>query len=486
MNCFASCTNCFLNLVCFYFVRVIVVVELEKTMFRAYDIRGMVNDKELNENSINLIGKAFAAMLKKRKVKDCIVGYDARSYSEPFSRALIKGLIVSGINVFNIGMVSSPVCYFSQYALKKKGIAVITASHNPNGWSGLKLGFDYSSTLLPDEVQEVYNTIKNEAFVKGKGKETKKNIVPKYISDLVKRVKIKKKLKIVVNARNGVAGAIYPKLLRKAGMKVIEQYCNIDFSFPHGDANPSLESMMLELSEKVLQEKADLGIAFDADGDRIGACDEKGNTIYPDKILVLLARNVLKKQPGSSIIFDVKSTQALPEDIAAHGGKPVFWITGHSFIKSKMHELNSPLAGERSGHIFFAQDYYGYDDACFAALKLLQCIAIENKPLSEIVKTIPLYFASEVIHASCPDNIKKEVLVRVIEHFKKKFPKVIDVDGARVIFSDGWGLVRISSNLPVFVFVFEAKTQQRLIEIQEIFKKEMENFPEVSKDWHNG
>ncbi|MDD5163902.1 MAG: phosphomannomutase/phosphoglucomutase, partial [Candidatus ainarchaeum sp.] len=333
---------------------------------------------------------------------------------------------------------------------------------------------------------ELYNIIKQENFETGKGNEKQADAINPYIENLVKKTKIEKKFKIVINARNGIAGSIAPKVFRAAGMDVTEQFCEIDFNYPNGDANPSINSMLEELGKKVVKNKADIGLAFDADGDRLGITDEKGRTIYPDKFLILLARRVLKDKPGAPIIFDVKSTQALEEDIKKHGGKPIMWLTGHSFIKQKMQALKAPLAGERSGHIFYREGYYGFDDACFAALKLLEYIASEKKPLSKIMKTIPLYYASPVFHAPCPDEIKKEVCERVVQHLKKKFSKVIDIDGARVIFKDGWGLVRLSSNMPVLVLVFEAKTKKSLKAIEKIFRKELSLFPEIGKKWENG
>ncbi len=462
------------------------MVELEKTMFRDYDIRGNVNEKEFNEKSMGFIARGFGTMLSRKGIADCIVGFDARSYSERLANAFISGLLGTGVNVKNIGMVTTPVGYFSQYLLKAKGIALLTASHNPNGWSGLKLGYGFSSTFLPKDILELYEIIKKEDFAQGSGKEQKLDVVQAYAAELSKRVKIGKKFRVVVNARNGIAGPIYPLVLRAAGIEVAEQYCNVDFDYPHGISNPSIDEMMLELGVLVRKQKADLGIAFDADGDRLGITDEKGKVIYPDRILLLLARRVLEEKPGSPIIFDVKCTQALAEDIEKHGGKPIMWKTGHSFIKEKLHELNAPLAGERSGHIFYREGYYGFDDACFAALKLLEYLGSEKKTLSKIMGSTPKYFSSQVWHAPCADEMKKEVVARLVKKLKEKYSNVIDIDGARVVFKDGWGLVRTSSNMPVLVLVFEAKTKKRLAEIEKLFRKELAAFPEIGKDWDNG
>ena len=455
-------------------------------MFRDYDVRGQVNETELNEKSIELIGKAFGTQLLQRHLNQCIVGFDARSYSESLCRSLVAGLCSTGVSVTNIGMVTTPVAYFSQYHLKIKGLAMITASHNPNGWSGLKLGFDYSSTLLPADIAALYETIQTEQFAKGKGTEKKTGTIDLYVKNLVKRVHVPKKFKIVINARNGIAGIVAPKVFKAAGMDVVEQYCDIDFSFPHGSSNPSINEMMEELGAVVVEQKADIGFAFDADGDRLGVCDEKGRLIYPDRTLALLARRVLQDTPGATIIFDVKSSQALIDDIQDHHGKPLMWKTGHSFIKEKLHSSKAPLAGERSGHIFFSQGYYGFDDPCYAGLKLLEYLATELHPLSHIVSTIPVYHSSPVFHAPCADEIKKDVLKRLVTYFKQKYPNVIDIDGARVVFPDGWGLVRSSSNMPVLVLVFEGKTQKKAEEIEQLFRKELAQFPEIGTHWENG
>ena len=460
--------------------------KLERTMFRDYDIRGEVNENELSAKAMGFIGKGFAKMLKEKGINKCVVGMDARPYNAELGAALMKGFTSSGINVVNLGMVTTPMAFFAQWHFDIKGLAMITASHNPNGWSGLKLGFDKSSTLLTADVKKLYSVIEEEDFVEGQGKIEKKSIEQAYIDEIKSKTNLGKKLKVVINCRNGIAGDIAPRLIRAIGCEVVELYCNVDDSYPHGVANPSLDSMLEELGEKVVEEKADLGLAFDADGDRLGAVDEKGQVIYADRLVILLARGLLEKAPKSKIIYEVKCTQSLPDDIKAHGGIPIMCRTGHSFIKQKLHETGAALAGERSGHIFFAHNWYSFDDAGFAAAKFLEYISMQEKTLSEIMETTPKYYSSKVYHAPCADEVKHDVVKRVVEHLKKLFPNVIDIDGARVVFEDGWGLVRTSSNLPVLVLVFEGKTKERLEEIEQTFRKELSNFPEISPDWRNG
>ncbi len=460
---------------------------LKKTIFREYDIRGKVYD-ELNENTIFLIGNGFAAILKRKKISSCIIGFDARSYSENFALLFEKALNESGIDTINIRLCTTPMAYFAQYLLKTKGVAMITASHNPNGWSGLKLGYDFSSTFLPQDIKELYNLIEKEEFEKiaEKGKSKMYDISNEYYKELTRKVPLNKKMKIVVNGRHGIGGKILSNLLKKAGQEVIEQYCDIDFNYPRGDANPSIDAMMEETGNLVIKENADLGFAIDADGDRLGVVDELGNNIYPDKFLIFLARDILEKFPDSKIVFDVKCSQALIDDIKSHKGHPIMWKTGHSYIKQKADEINAALAGERSGHIFFYKDYYGFDDACFSALKLLSYIEKQNKKLSAICETIPKYYSSPVMQAYCSDTEKYEIMEKILDRFKKKFDKIIDINGARVEFNDGWGLIRPSSNLPAMVMVFEAKTPKKLQEIRDIFKKELLEFPEISSEWKIG
>ncbi|MCP6719070.1 MAG: phosphomannomutase/phosphoglucomutase [Patescibacteria group bacterium] len=464
--------------------------KLEKTMFREYDIRGRVSDKELNEESCKLIGKGFGSLLiMDYNVKEVVAAFDAREYSERLKNALIEGIISTGVNVIEIGQALVPIAYFAQRHLKIKGLAMLTASHNPNGWSGIKLGQDFETTLLPDEIKKLYQIILEEDFIEGKGEVSQKaGIIEVYGDYLTKKVKFKKPFKVVVDAGNGTAGPIIPPILRKAGVDVIEQHCDIDFSFPHHEPNPATLEALEDLSSKVKEVKADIGFGFDGDGDRLGVVDEKGNIIWPDRFLILLARQVLKEKPGSPIVFDVKSSQALIEEIEKYGGKPVMWKTGHSYIKQKAKELDAPLAGEKSGHIFYRHNYYGYDDPTFAALKILEYLSYQNRSLSEIMLDTPQYFSSPSWYADCADEVKYEVASKLTEEFKKEYgeDKVIDISGARVTFEDGWGLVRASSNLPVINMVFESKTKEGLERIKDIFRKKLAKYPEVGDEWTTG
>jgi len=465
------------------------MAQLKKTMFREYDIRGRVSDQELNEPNCRLIGKGFGTFLRRANVKEAVVGFDAREYSQRLKEALIEGIISTGVNVTEIGLVLVPIAYFSQRYLNIKGLAMVTASHNPNGWSGFKLGHDFETTLLPNDIESLYQIISREDFIEGKGSMTQKEDVIKAYSDfLIQKINIKRPFKLVVNAGNGTAGPIVPPILRKAGCQVVEQYCNIDFNFPHHEPNPSSLEALAALSSKVKEVSADMGFGIDGDGDRLGLVDEKGNTIWPDRFMILLARQVLLEKPGSAIVFDVKSSQSLIEEIEKAGGKPVMWKTGHSYIKQKAKELNAALAGERSGHIFYRHNYYGYDDAIFSALKILEYLSRQSESLSQVMMKTPQYFSSPVWQAQCADEIKYQIVDQLVAELKKEYGshRVIDINGARVKFDDGWGLVRASSNLPALVLVFEAKTRKGLKEIEDLFREKLSRYREVGKEWVSG
>ncbi|MBI2625026.1 MAG: phosphomannomutase/phosphoglucomutase [Candidatus Nealsonbacteria bacterium] len=462
------------------------MANLERTMFREYDIRGRETEKELNPDSIELISKAYGTFLLKRGINKVVVGHDNRKTSEEFHKSAIKGLLSTGCRIFDIGVTLTPIFYWSQYHLKTKGGLMVTASHNPVGWNGVKLALGYSYTIIGPELEEIYQTIVSENFAKGEGKILgKKEVFPFYLNDIMGRVKITKKFKVVVNTGNGTAGLFFPEVLRKASCDTVEYLCNLDPSYPKYTPNPADEVMIKDTGRVVVEAGADFGFAMDGDGDRLGLVDEKGGIIWPDRYMILLSRLVLKKNPGAKIIFDVKCSQALEEDIKAHGGIPIMWKTGHSYIKQKLSQEKAVLAGEMSGHIFFAKGYYGFDDASFAALKLLEYFSTQNKKVSEIIQETPYYVSTPTLHVSCPDEKKYQAVEELTKEFKKEH-RVIDINGARVLFGDAWGLVRASSNLPVLVLRFEAKTQKRLEEIQNIFKEKLNRFDFVGKEWSAG
>ncbi len=456
---------------------------LNKTMFREYDLRGREADDELNDTSMYYIGRGFGTFLRKKNVDTAVVGHDARRTSESFHANAIRGLIESGINVIDIGTITTPMGYWAQYYLKTKGLLTVTASHNPVGWNGVKLGTDYSYTLLTAELQEVYDIIAKEEFATGNGAIRKEEIADAYIKDLLSRANITKKFKILVNTGNGTAGPVYVKALRQTGSEIVEHFTNVDSAYPNYTPNPDGTAMMDDTGKQTVENKCNFGFAFDGDGDRLGLVDEKGNTIWPDRYIILLSRLVLKKHPGAKIIFDVKVSEALPEDIKAHGGIPTMWKTGHSYIKAKLAEEKAAMAGEMSGHIFFVDDFYGFDDGLFAALKMLEYLSTEDKPLSEIIAGTPYYVSTPTIQVKTTDLDKYNVVDALTKEFKDEGYKVIDINGARVYTDNGWGLVRASSNTPTLVLRFESKTEEGLKKVEELFKQKLNKFDVVSKDW---
>jgi phosphomannomutase/phosphoglucomutase len=454
-------------------------------MFREYDIRGRMKDTELNPRSARLVGQAYGTFLERRGIKTVVVGHDSRHGSKAVNRPLIEGIQSTGRDVIDIGMCLTPMMYWSQYHFQTPGGAMITGSHNPKEWSGFKLASGLSCTLVGDDIREILSVIESDRFTEGRGSVRSESIADLYAKDLAGRVRMQKKLRVVVDTGNGTAGAFAPDILRRAGLCVIEQFTDLDPDFPNHEPDPALKQTVEALGARVRKEKADLGFALDGDGDRLGVVDEKGEVIWPDRYMILLARQVLEKQPGAKIVFDVKVSQALEEDIAAHGGQPIMWKTGHSHIKAKLREEKAALAGEMSGHIFFVQNYYGFDDGIYAGLRFAEYVAGEGKPVSEIIAGTPYYVSTPAIDVDCPDDKKYAVVDRLTAELKKDFPRVVDINGARVMFDDGWGLVRASSNLPLLVLRFEAKTQARLDEIKTLFRSYMDKYPEIGKVWHN-
>ena len=459
-----------------------------RSMFREYDLRGRVNEEELNAEAVQRIAHAFGIYLKKRKIDSTVIGYDNRKTSLDFKNAAATGLLSAGCNVIDIGLTLSPVLYFAQHHYHCPGGVMVTASHNPDDWSGMKLADGLSRTLGPAEMKELFQLVVSGERVRGSGKYESREVRSAYIERLTDGVKLARPLKVVVECGNGGAGVFAYEILQRIGCLTFQLYCDPDTSYPNYFPNPSNLKARKRLREMVTHPyiQADIGLGFDGDGDRIGVQDGQGRDVWSDVMLIFLARQMLTQKPGSQIVFDVKCTQALIEEIESNGGKPVMWKTGHSHIKAKLHELNAELAGERSGHIFFNEGYYGFDDALYAAVRLLEYLASQKKSFAELLETVPKYVTSPEIAAHCPDEVKYRVVEELVGEFKKEYgEKVIDINGARVVFDDGWGLVRASSNLPQLVIIFEAKTEERLMKIRELFRDKILAHPEVSPKWEN-
>jgi len=454
-------------------------MNINPNIFREYDLRGIAN-KDLTEDIMESLGKAYVAYMKaKRAIHSnvVVVGRDGRLSSKGFSRALIDGITEAGMNVIDIGEVPTPLTYFVMNTMEVDGGLVITASHNPSEYNGLKVGVG-KTTIYGEQIQEFREYVEADNFPVRKKDVfiTKVNIVPKYEKRILKDIKLKRKLKVVVDAGNGVGGVIAIPLFEKLGCEVIPIYCEVDGNFPNHHPDPTKEANLKELIKLVKKHKADVGIAFDGDVDRLGGCDDKGRMLWGDQLLVLFARDILKEKPGATILGEVKCSRSMYEEIKKAGGNAVMWRTGHSHIKSAMIKLKAQLAGEMSGHIFFKHRWYGFDDAIYSACRLLELISKEDKPLSAMLDTIPKRYSTPEIEFPCGDEKKFDIVAKITKCFQDKGYDVITIDGARIEFSDGWGLIRASNTSPKLVMRVEADTPKRLNEIRKLIENVFQQF----------
>lgn len=453
------------------------MVKINPEVFRQYDIRGVV-EKDLNREFVINLGKAVGTYLRQHGVGEAIVGRDNRKSSRTIRDHLVQGIISTGCDVVDIGEVVTPMFYYALVKLNSGGGVMITGSHNPPEYNGFKVARG-TATIYGEEIQKLRGIIEKQEFVEGRGCVEEQEIVEDYINMIGDRVKLgDRKLKVVVDCGNGTASPFAPKLLEKLGCEVVALYCKSDSTFPNHHPDPVKAENLRDLRQKVLEEKADVGVAYDGDADRIGAVDEKGNIIWGDQLMILYWREIIKKHPGAQAIIEVKCSQALVDEVERLGGRPVFYKTGHSLIKAKMRELGAVFTGEMSGHMFFADEYFGYDDALYATARLLRILSNTDKTLSRLLEDVPKYYSTPETRIGCPDDRKFDVVARLTEEFKKEY-EVIDVDGARVLFDDGWGLVRCSNTQPVIVARCEGRTPEALKHIAEIVKDKLSRFPEV-------
>jgi phosphomannomutase / phosphoglucomutase len=445
-------------------------------IFRAYDIRGIA-ETDLDDRTVELIGKAYGTYLARKNLKTAAVARDVRLSSERIQNALTRGILSAGVDVIDVGTAPTPVLYFAIVHLNTGGGVMVTGSHNPIEFNGLKLCEGLAS-LHGDDIQKIRSLIEKSDFTAGSGKLSRKEIIPDYKAMILEKIHIRKKFKIVIDAGNGTAGPIAPELYEKMGCEVVRLYCEPDGRFPNHLPDPTVMKYIEDLRKRVVAEKADFGIGYDGDADRVGMVDEKGQVVFADQILALLSREVLSRNPGATIVFDVKCSQLLPEVIEKAGGVPLMWKTGHSLLKAKMKETGAPLAGEMSGHIFFKDGYFGFDDGIYVSFRMAQMLSGQEKTLGRLKDELPAFMSTPEIRIDCPDDEKFGVVEKLVAMFKKEY-KVIDVDGARVLFGDGWGLVRASNTQPLLVMRFEAKTEARLKEIENVFREKLKAFPSV-------
>ena len=446
------------------------MAQVDAGIFRAYDIRGIVGEG-LTPQTVELIGRALATEVRAAGEDTLIVGRDGRLSGPELTEALTRGARAAGVNVIDLGCVTTPMVYWA--AVNTPGVsscAAITGSHNPPEYNGIKM-MVAGETLSGEAIQALRQRIETEDFATGEGSYETRDIAAAYRDDIAGKIRLKRPLKIVVDAGNGVAGAYAPEVLRAIGCEVDELYCEVDGTFPNHHPDPAKPKNLEDLITRVKGTGADLGLAFDGDGDRCGVVDEQGNLLYADRQMMLYACDVLQRQPGATIIFDVKCTSLLGREIERCGGQPLMWRTGHSFIKKKMKETGAALAGEMSGHIFFGERWYGFDDGLYTAARMCEIIAGQDAPASEVFARLP---------DACNTPELELKFERFGEHFdfmeKLKatadFPdgRVFDLDGIRVDFEDGWGLVRPSNTTPVLVLRFEGTTPEALARIKARFR----------------
>lgn len=448
-------------------------------IFRQYDIRG-VAERDLTNETVELLGKAFGTYVNESGSSKVLVGRDNRLSSGRLRDAIIRGLLAAGCDVADIGLVVTPMLYYSRVHFGIDGGVMITGSHNPPDENGFKIALG-SGTIYGDEIQKLKDIMVAGNFTSGPGRLEELDMAPPYLAMLKDKIRLgPRKLKVVVDCGNGTASLFAQQILEAWGCEVIPLYCESDGSFPNHQPDPVKTANLADLRKTVVENDADAGLAFDGDADRIGVVDESGGIIWGDLLMCLYWREIMAKHPGAQAIIEVKCSQALVDEVVRLGGRPFFYKTGHSLIKAKMKEIGAIFTGEMSGHMFFADEFYGFDDAYYAAGRLLRILSNSQEPLSKMLAEVPKYYSTAETRVPCPDQDKFKVVKGMVEQFKREF-EVIDVDGLRVLFGDGWGLVRASNTQPVLVARCEAKTPQGLQRICDTMQEALSGFSEVEK-----
>lgn len=442
-----------------------------ESIFRAYDIRGIV-DETLTPNIVYAIGLAIGSEAKELNQHKIAIGRDGRLSGPILIEALAQGLLDAGCDVIDIGMVPTPVLYFAAATLDTRSGVMLTGSHNPVNYNGLKIVLA-GETLTEDRVTALYQRIKDQKFSHGHGKREFLNIIPTYISTIVNDVKLQRPLKVVIDAGNGATGEVAPTLFAALGCEVIPLFCEIDGHFPNHHPDPSRPENLEDIIRVVKKEHADLGLAFDGDGDRCGVITGKGENIWADRQMMLFAIDLLQRHPGAEILFDVKCTRNLPTIIEQHGGKPIMWKTGHSLLKKKMREMGALLAGEMSGHIFFKERWYGFDDGMYTGVRLLEILSRTTRTASEIFSELPDSLNTPELKLPMEESEKFSFMQKLIAETTFSGGKITTIDGLRVDFADGWGLIRPSNTTPYLILRFEADDEKSLQQIQTIFRQQL-------------
>jgi len=437
---------------------------INEAIFREYDIRGLA-ESELADPVVERIAMAAAAVFVREGKKEIAMGMDGRPSSPRIKELFSRTLARYGLQVTDLGLVPTPVVYFAAFRHNLGGAVIITASHNPSEYNGFKIMLG-TAALYGDQIKEIYRLASAGPFpAEKKGGVIKKDIVPEYLAYIEKNISLKRKIRVVVDGGNGTGGITAPDLYRRLGAEVIPLFCDVDGRFPNHHPDPTVAKNLQDLIAKVLETGADLGIGLDGDADRLGVVDGRGRILWGDQLLVIYARDILKSHPGATIISEVKASEVLYSEIRKYGGVPIMWKAGHSLIKKKIFEVNALAAGEVSGHVFFNDKWFGFDDAVYAGARLLEILAAGDSSLAEIFDTIPQVFNTPEIRVDAGDDVKFRVVDAIRAHFQKILP-VIDIDGARVKFPHGWALVRASNTQPSLVVRYEADSQEELQKIQ--------------------
>lgn len=447
--------------------------EIKQSIFREYDIRAIA-ETELQADVVERITAAFATVFLRNNCKEIVIGMDGRP-SSPAMRDTVRNTLTRyGLNVIDIGLVPSPLLYFEVFRNHRDAGMMITASHNPGEYNGIKSMMGHNS-IFGEDLQEIYKIAEKGDFPAetAPGTVTEINIIPEYLEYITGNVKLEKSLKVVVDAGNGTGGITAGDLYRAIGAEVTEIFCDVDGTFPNHHPDPTKEKNLQDLIAKVKETGSDLGIGFDGDADRIGVVDSEGNILWGDQLTLIFAKDILQKDPGATIISEVKASEVLYSEIAKHGGRPIMWKTGHSIIKKKIVEEKAALAGEMSGHIFFCDKWYGFDDAVYAGARLLEIISNTGKSLNEHLKEIPVAFNTPELRVDTTEEAKFKIVDEIRDHFSKDYD-VIDIDGARIKFPGGWALVRASNTQPSLVVRFEADSEERLGELRTIVEPVIE------------
>ncbi len=445
---------------------------ISPTIFREYDIRGTV-DRDLDEGAVFLIGRALGTLVRAEGGRRVVLGRDCRESGPRFAGRMAAGLNASGVDVVDLGVVPTPLVYFAAATMPVDGLCQITGSHNPPEYNGLKVGVG-PTTLHGAGIQRVLETIQAGEFAAGQGQVSQHDVITPYRAAVKERLELgRRRLKVAVDAGNGTGGVVAVPLFQSLGIELVPLFVEPDGRFPNHHPDPTVEKNLADLKAAVVESGADLGIAYDGDADRVGAVDEKGQVLWGDQLMILFSRAILAENPGATIVGEVKCSMTLYQDIARRGGRGIMWKAGHSLIKAKMKEEGALLGGEMSGHIFFANRWFGFDDGIYSSARLLELVSRTEQPVSSLLADVPRTFSTPEIRVDCPEDQKFEVVRRAQEFFASRY-QAVTVDGVRVTFPDGWGLVRASNTQPLLVLRFEAQTPERLAEIQRLVEDKVE------------